>query len=69
MEKEANQFMVGRNFLASFLSSVSVKTLAAPLDRVKIFMQTDIRNLRFKKSNKSQEITNYRKYIKVNQLG
>jgi hypothetical protein len=64
--KEANkEYMVGRNFLASFISSITVKTMAAPLERVKIFMQTDIHNLRFKKTYKGREITNYGKYVKV----
>jgi hypothetical protein len=62
------EYKTGRNFLASFISSITVKTMIAPFERVKIFMQTDINNLRFKKANKGREIVNYRKYIKVNNL-
>ena len=65
MQQQYSDYKIWRNFFASFLSSITIKTLVAPLERVKIFMQTDINNKRFKMANKGKEITNYRKYIKV----
>ena len=65
MGDDKQEFKWGRNILASFLASVTVKTTLAPVERIKIFMQTDINNRRFMATNQGREITSYRKNIIV----
>jgi predicted RNase H-related nuclease YkuK (DUF458 family) len=59
------EFQWKMNLFASFLASISVKTTLAPIERIKIFMQTDINNKRFLKQSSSSEMKSYITFIKV----
>ena len=59
------EFKWRKNILASFLASVTVKTTLAPIERIKIFMQTDINNKRFLRQSSNTEMKSYNNFIKV----
>ena len=65
MQKPKREFTVWKNLGSSFVSAVTVKTLLAPLERVKIFMQTDINNRRFLVKTGGREIVSYASLVKV----
>ena len=68
MLNEKKKFQASHNILSSFVSSIFVKSCVAPIERIKIFMQTDLNNKGFQSTNKGAEIVQYRKYVKVKTL-
>ena len=65
METKKQDFKLWKNLVSSFLSSIIVKTSLAPIERIKIFMQTDINNRRFIAKTHGKEIVSYGHLIKV----
>lgn len=59
------EFQWKMNIAASFLAAITVKTTLAPIERIKIFMQTDINNKRFLRQSPNAEIKSYTNFIKV----
>ena len=65
METKKKDFKLSKNLFSSFSSSIIVKTSLAPIERIKIFMQTDINNRRFIAKTSGKEIVAYGQLIKV----
>ena len=65
---EKKEFTIWKNLVSSFSSAIIIKTSLAPMERVKIFMQTDINNRRFIATTNGKEIVSYSRLVKVNPL-
>ena len=61
-----NEYKWTLSVISSFFAATSVKTLFAPIDKIKIFAQTDINNREFISKSNSSGRNSYLKYIKVN---
>ena len=65
MAETEKTFKLWKNMFSSLASSISIKTALAPIERVKIFMQTDINNRRLLASTHGKEIVTYKDLVKV----
>ena len=60
MSENKTKYKYLPNLASSLLASSFIKTILAPIERVKIFMQTDINNKTLTKQLNGKELTKYK---------